>query len=1337
MTSIIWGGCNETQIHPPCYRRPVRADAIEVSYDRKILASVSVARNLRTCGKAVIRVDESGVSVHYGGASYLRGVALPVWDPQPRWTFGLGAELHNLSDSAVEAKLADAGVRVDTWRLRSAYLYPAHVKPVRVSFNGQQFGGVSLPFDYYQPPVLSETSPSSGPMVGATAVLVRGEALRSFQPRLAHRLCRFTHSLGSANSSTTPCDAGPTSFKFGLVHCLSPASNATDAKLSLSLNGQQFHGEQEKAFIVDRGGSTRYRFELIPAVDSLIPRSGPLIGGTLITLHGSGFGIGNNYTCRYENGADPSDSIDTFNGALSPNGAIFLATYETGVSVLRCYSPAVLSARVVSVRISTNAQQYVSTNAKMTFAFYLPRILEAIEPSSGFLAGGGTNVTIHGAGLPEERALCKFGHHVVPATMTAPNAYCVAPKGAVAGASLECDSAEMQVHGCAQRQHGVVRLTHNPQEDPDTGRDQNQSGWAILKLALPDNTKPDLLHAFSLAFRLLVDSDGYGMSVSFGDLPDELLSREIPSHPSALPRVGEAGSGSGIRVLFVTGEAVQQQMSILVIVEGERLGSCALPTRPSTSTNGPWWNVFIEYRPVVLAPRHGLHVAFDGIDCLPPTPLPHWAPNEHWRFGIAARSRFDQTRYWVRELRLQLGSRVQSASVPLVVTGNLQQWSESARFVLPRRATRVPSGAADRAVGWWDGGHAFGSQLNGWASGRTRHLCRVASLSSETDFGDDTTADTPASAYIVPAVFSTFDGTLHCELPPVAKLPAVLASLAGASAPLAIRMSSNGQQFSRDVHFFNYFMEHAHVAHQLVPVSGPTRGGALIHMRMIDFNLSSAEAIRVDGRAACLFNGTRAVASVAADGTALHCVTPPMQDVGDSELSVSLNGQQVLPSKPRPFNKSIAYGASAPTLFNVYSMPTLEQLQPLTGSHLRGFSISVHLFPPVSLAAASGVICSFGGDATLGVLLPPVTPLHETAAGVVYAPRMLTPIARLTTVPHILDGHTGYDGNSLQDRFLQNGLAPGLVDFIQYDGDPIDAEGEEMQRGPRSKYSVSGTRYAFDNYLGHYRGTGIDVEKGRVEFFGSATVLEWHFEGRSTCVGYGPPEDFCNSSQLVCAGPNGEEYGNYDQQAKAAVRAITTAGGVHPRCPIFHQFDHGAKAWLHGSASDWLHSTAVDRGDVATSTPLGNSVALARVRCQQTCLASQLHGARLLGRSRHLAIVARLQLRQQGDLRCTCDRVQRVARRRRQTSPGTTASNACRPPHVQRIHERFRSPAAASFGGGRGWSTVCHGQRTRRRCRRDSQRIAHAEASRRVQHHRRWPRERRRGTCCVIRRWPA
>ena len=61
------------------------------------------------------------------------------------------------------------------------------------------------------------------------AAVMSCEALRSFQPRLAHRLCRFTHSLGSANSSTTPCDAGPTSFKFGLVHCLSPASNAMDA----------------------------------------------------------------------------------------------------------------------------------------------------------------------------------------------------------------------------------------------------------------------------------------------------------------------------------------------------------------------------------------------------------------------------------------------------------------------------------------------------------------------------------------------------------------------------------------------------------------------------------------------------------------------------------------------------------------------------------------------------------------------------------------------------------------------------------------------------------------------------------------------------------------------------------------------------------------------------------------------------------------------------------------------------------------------------------------------------------------------------------------------------
>ena len=59
------------------------------------------------------------------------------------------------------------GVRIDNWKLSSAYLTVSHPSPVRVSFNGQLYTASPLTFDYYRPPVLSLASPSSGPLAGA------------------------------------------------------------------------------------------------------------------------------------------------------------------------------------------------------------------------------------------------------------------------------------------------------------------------------------------------------------------------------------------------------------------------------------------------------------------------------------------------------------------------------------------------------------------------------------------------------------------------------------------------------------------------------------------------------------------------------------------------------------------------------------------------------------------------------------------------------------------------------------------------------------------------------------------------------------------------------------------------------------------------------------------------------------------------------------------------------------------------------------------------------------------------------------------------------------------
>jgi hypothetical protein len=1186
LVPLILGGCDESNVRPPCQRRAVRTDVVEVLYDRQVLASAMVARNLSSRGKAVVRVDESGVSVSYRGVQYLSGVALTSWYPQPHWAFGLGAEQHT----------TDGGVRINEWRLRSAYLHPGHPSPVRVSFNGQQYTGSPVTFDYYRPPALSEASPSSGPVAGATTVLLYGESMG----RGSHRLCRFSGTLiVDANLSTAPCAAEATSPKCSHVTCISPAADESNAKLELSLNGQQYHGVQHRASPLERVNDPRFQY-LQPAVaESLSPRGGPIVGGTLITLRGYGF-AGSNYTCRFENGTDLSETVIAreghgAGGLLPSTSAVTLATHDIGTNAVRCYSPAALSAQVLAVRISTNAQQYIGTDSNLTFTLYVPHEVEWIEPRSGFLTGW-TVVTLHGTGLLQPRTPdgmglhCKFGDHIVTATVTPTNATCVTPSDAIAGAGLERTDADLVLHGDARRQEEVIRLTEDaPLESSVAG--PAHYGYAVLPLPVPDHPTPaDPFAAFSATFRLLMDDQGYGMSFTYGDIPDELFTSRADetfyplttAYPAAA--LGESGGSSGLRVLFRTGE----ERRIIVIFDGERLGGCPLPSRPSTNPYGPWWDVLIEYRPEAESPRHGLHVSFDGIECLPPMPLSHWAPSARWRFGFGARSRSLQARHWMRELHVQMGSRVQTTDTPLVVSGNLQQWSHPVRFIylgVPRTSTLVPR------TGPTAGGTAltlYGSHLYG-----TRHLCRVAArFPDATGFGDDTTADAGSSemgsgeaasgqTHILAATYDALDGTVHCEMPPASDLPADLAALAAASAPLYIRVSTNGQQYSRDPHQFNYYDVGAHTTHRLLPASGPTRGGTLINISLADLNASSAEPIRNDGRAACLLNGSMAVASVAADGASLRCVTPPSQDAGDAELTVTLNGQEILPLEIAPSDNSIAYGGSSPPLFHFYTHPSLELLEPLSGPSLRGYSIAVHLYPPVPLAAATGVTCSFGGEVTLGALLPASTPLHLAAAGVLYAPRALTPVSQQATVPGILESHATYTGSHLQESFVRRGLSPEFVDGIQYDADPIDSEGAWMSRGTPSMYKVDGTKFGLVDYTHHYS----DPVRGREDWLASATVLQWYHDGKATCVGYGPPNDFCNSSQLVCAAGDREEYGNYDEQAIEAVRAIRSAGGVHPDCPILHRFDPDATAWLHSGAGNWQHSTLIDRGDMSVSTP--------------------------------------------------------------------------------------------------------------------------------------------------------
>ena len=241
------------------------------------------------------------------------------------------------------------------------------------------------------------------------------------------------------------------------------------------------------------------------------------------------------------------------------------------------------------MRLSTNAQQYVATHANLTFTFYVAHRLTHIEPRSGFVTGW-TTVMLHGVGLLQPRTPdafghpmglhCKFGDHIVTATVSDTNASCVPPSDAIAGAGLERSGDDLELHGSARRHESVIQLTETgPLEYGDAG--PSHYGYAILPLPVPDHATPaDAFQTFAATFRLLIDPDGFGASFSYGDLPDELFTPQVdetyyPS-PTALPSaaLGEAGGGAGLRVLFLTSDARR----ILVLYDGEQLGSCALPT---------------------------------------------------------------------------------------------------------------------------------------------------------------------------------------------------------------------------------------------------------------------------------------------------------------------------------------------------------------------------------------------------------------------------------------------------------------------------------------------------------------------------------------------------------------------------------------------------------------------------------------------------------------------------------------------------------------------------------------------------------------------------------------
>jgi alpha-tubulin suppressor-like RCC1 family protein len=164
------------------------------------------------------------------------------------------------------------------------------------------------------------------------------------------------------------------------MFCQAPPGTGFVA-LRISMNSQQF------SLATVNGTATQYKYFQHPTLSKIHPLGGPVLGGTFVTVTGSGFSI------FYDHLTTPKCRF---------GASIVEALVVSDVQIV-CESPKSLNAEVVEIEIALNAQDFTTTTKPpMSFKYYSqPKILRAF-PSQATMAGG-TPIVLGGQGFKQIR----------------------------------------------------------------------------------------------------------------------------------------------------------------------------------------------------------------------------------------------------------------------------------------------------------------------------------------------------------------------------------------------------------------------------------------------------------------------------------------------------------------------------------------------------------------------------------------------------------------------------------------------------------------------------------------------------------------------------------------------------------------------------------------------------------------------------------------------------------------------------------------------------------------------------------------------------------------------
>ena len=247
---------------------------------------------------------------------------------------------------------------------------------LEVSSNGIEYTSDGWMF-HYGPDISIESAwPLAGPESGGTVVTVTGTGFTDTRTIMCEFGSLGASVLGKWMDTST-------------LLCVSPPHMPGTTTLRLSMNGQQFV-ETDIAF--------EYLVE--STVRAIEPSSGPLHGGTLVEVQGTGFANSTALSCRLASRRLPAVFIDS--------------------GRLRCTTPPLAATSQMfslPLEVSNNGIDFTNrSTAKFTFTPTMT--IRHLWPTNGPV-NGGTSVTVYGSGFlsGESRVLCIFGGDYAQATL--------------------------------------------------------------------------------------------------------------------------------------------------------------------------------------------------------------------------------------------------------------------------------------------------------------------------------------------------------------------------------------------------------------------------------------------------------------------------------------------------------------------------------------------------------------------------------------------------------------------------------------------------------------------------------------------------------------------------------------------------------------------------------------------------------------------------------------------------------------------------------------------------------------------------------------------------------